>query len=263
MKNGIPERIICITEETTELLYLLGESDRIVGITGYTERPINAKNEKPIVSSFISGNLKKIVALNPDLVIGFSDIQGQIAKDLIELGINVLITNQRSIIEILENMIMISALVGKYKEGLELVNKFSVELDHLKKENENIKDRPKIFFQEWNEPIISGIQWVSEAIDYAGGVDIFESLRDGKMATQRIVSKDDVLQKNPTAIIGSWCGKKVDYDWIKNQSEWSDIYAVKNNNLFEIDSSIILQPGPALFLEGIPKLKSIIKNLNY
>ena len=261
MKNGIPERIICITEETTELLYLLGESQRIIGITGYTERPINAKNEKPIVSSFISGNLKKIVSLDPDLVIGFSDIQSQIAKDLIELGITVLITNQRSIYEILENIKFISSIVGKYSLGIEMTNKFSQDLNLLKLENVKNQNKPKIFFQEWNEPIISGIQWVSEAIEYAGGIDIFENLKDGKMATQRIVTKEDVLQKNPTAIIGSWCGKKVDFDWIKKQKEWSEIYAVKNNNLFEIDSSIILQPGPALFLEGIPKLRSIIKSI--
>ncbi|NBU99645.1 MAG: cobalamin-binding protein [Spirochaetia bacterium] len=232
-------------------------------MTGYTERPSYAKKEKPIVSSFISGNLKKIVSLNPDLVIGFSDIQSQIAKDLIELGINVLITNQRSIFEILENMKMISALVGKYKEGSELVNKFSIELELLKNKSENLKSKPRIFFQEWNEPIISGIHWVSEAINYAGGIDIFENLRDGKLAFQRIVTKDDVLQKNPHAIIGSWCGKKVDYEWIRSQTGWSDICALKNNNLFEIDSSIILQPGPALFLEGIPKLKSIIENVSY
>ncbi len=263
MKNGFPERIICITEETTELLYLLGESQRIIGITGYTERPEIAKIEKPIVSSFISGNIKKIASLKPDLVIGFSDIQSQIAKDLIEIGIPVLITNQRSIDEILENMLMISNLIGKQKEGFLLVENYKKELNRLKSEAENKKIKPKVFFQEWNEPLISGIRWVSEAVELAGGIDIFKNLREGNMAKQRIVKKEDVLHLNPDAIIGSWCGKNVDYQWIKNQMEWSSINAIKNNNLFEIESSIILQPGPALFIEGIPKLKSIIENIKF
>ncbi len=256
-----PNRIICLTEETTELLYLLGEEKRIVGISAYTERPLRAKLEKPKVSAFISGNIKKIESLHPDLVIGFSDIQGQLAKDLIERGLNVLILNQRSIQEIFDAMSVLGGIVGKLKETEVMIDSWKGEIEKLKTENESRSFRPKIFFQEWDEPIITGIQWVSEAIAIAGGEDAFSFLQTKKLAKDRIISPEDVSKANPDAIIGCWCGKPMDWNWVRNKPEWQDTVAISKDQIYEMDPSIILQPGPALFLEGIPELSRIIRLL--
>ncbi|TGL44388.1 cobalamin-binding protein [Leptospira perdikensis] len=255
-----PERIICLTEEPTEMLYLLGEEKRIVGISVYTERPSKAKEEKTKVSAFISGNLKKITALEPDLVIGFSDIQSQLAKDLIERGLNVLIFNQRSISEILSNMQMLGNLVGQAEKAKSLIEEWQNQITLWKQENESKTNKPKVFFQEWDEPIITGIQWVSEAIELAGGVDSFSHLKDRKLAKDRIITAEEVTDANPDIYVGSWCGKVMDWDWVRNKPEWQNISAIQNNKIFEMDPSIILQPGPALFLEGIPKLKEIFSS---
>lgn len=253
-----PKRIICLTEETTELLYLLGEEDRIVGISAYTERPARAKLEKPKVSAFISGNIKKIESLTPDLVIGFSDIQGQLAKDLIERGLNVLILNQRSIQEIFDAMSVLGGIVGKLKETEALIGSWKTEIEKLLSENQSRSFRPKIFFQEWDEPIITGIQWVSEAIAIAGGEDAFSSLQSKKLAKDRIISPEDVSRANPDGIIGCWCGKPMDWNWVRTKAEWQNTAAIARDQIYEMDPSIILQPGPALFLEGIPDLRRII-----
>ncbi|XDD54366.1 cobalamin-binding protein [Leptospira sp. WS4.C2] len=255
-----PERIICLTEEPTEMLYLLGEEKRIVGISVYTERPPKAKEEKTKVSAFISGNLKKITALEPDLVIGFSDIQSQLAKDLIERGLNVLIFNQRSILEILANMQMLGNLVGQAENAKSLIDEWQKSISQWKLEAENQTYKPKVFFQEWDEPIITGIQWVSEAIELAGGEDCFSHLKDRKLAKDRIITAEDVKEANPDIYVGSWCGKAMDWDWVQNKSEWQNTTAIQKNKIFEMDPSIILQPGPALFLEGIPKLKEIFSS---
>ncbi|TGM52462.1 cobalamin-binding protein [Leptospira vanthielii] len=255
-----PERIICLTEEPTEMLYLLGEEKRIVGISVYTERPPQAKEEKIKVSAFISGNLKKITALEPDLVIGFSDIQSQLAKDLIERGLNVLIFNQRSITEILANMQMLGNLVGQAEKAKNLIDGWQKSISSWKLEAENQTDKPKVFFQEWDEPIITGIQWVSEAIELAGGEDCFSHLKDKKLAKDRIITAEDVKEANPDIYVGSWCGKAMDWDWVRNHPEWQNTTAIQKNKIFEMDPSIILQPGPALFLEGIPKLKEIFSS---
>ncbi|EOQ96742.1 oligopeptide ABC transporter, oligopeptide-binding protein [Leptospira wolbachii serovar Codice str. CDC] len=255
-----PERIICLTEEPTEMLYLLGEEKRIVGISVYTERPPKAKEEKTKVSAFISGNLKKITSLEPDLVIGFSDIQSQLAKDLIERGLNVLIFNQRSITEILSNMQMLGNLVGQADKAKILIDGWQRDISRWKLEAENQTYKPKVFFQEWDEPIITGIQWVSEAIELAGGEDCFSHLKDRKLAKDRIITAEDVRDSNPDIYVGSWCGKAMDWDWVRNKSEWQEVSALKKNKIFEMDPSIILQPGPALFLEGIPKLKEIFSS---
>ncbi|WP_411824133.1 cobalamin-binding protein [Leptospira sp. 'Mane'] len=257
---SVPKRIICLTEEPTELLYLLGEEDRIVGISAYTVRPPHAKKEKPKVSAFISGNIKKIESLNPDLVIGFSDIQGQLAKDLIERGLNVLIFNQRSIAEIFSNMIILGNIVGKNKEVTALVDSWKKQVDSLQEAANKISDKPGVFFQEWDEPIITGIKWVSEAIEIAGGRDVFSHLQDEKLAKNRIIQANDVAEKNPDIIVGCWCGKPMDWDWVRNKPEWQSTTAIQKDKIFELDPSIILQPGPALFLEGIPKLKEIISS---
>ncbi|TGK82017.1 cobalamin-binding protein [Leptospira noumeaensis] len=256
-----PERIICLTEEPTEMLYLLGEEKRILGISVYTERPARAKEEKTKVSAFISGNLKKITALEPDLVIGFSDIQSQLAKDLIERGLNVLIFNQRSIPEILSNMQMLGNLVGQTEKAKNLIEEWQSKILSWKKENESKAFKPKVFFQEWDEPIITGIQWVSEAITLAGGEDCFSHLKDKKLARDRIITAEDVKEANPDVYVGSWCGKAMDWDWVRNKPEWSSTGFIKSNRIFEMDPSIILQPGPALFLEGIPKLKEIFSSI--
>ncbi|TGM72642.1 cobalamin-binding protein [Leptospira mtsangambouensis] len=256
-----PERIICLTEEPTEMLYLLGEEKRIVGISVYTERPTRAKQEKTKVSAFISGNLKKITALEPDLVIGFSDIQSQLAKDLIERGLNVIIFNQRSITEILANMQILGNLVGQAEKAKNLILEWQNAIEFWKQENESKTYKPKVFFQEWDEPIITGIQWVSEAITLAGGEDCFSHLKDRKLAKDRIITAEDVKDANPDVYVGSWCGKAMDWDWVRNKPEWLSTNFIKSNKIFELDPSIILQPGPALFLEGIPKLKEIFSSL--
>lgn len=252
-----PERIICLTEEPTEMIYLLGEEKRIVGISVYTERPKRAKEEKTKVSAFISGNIKKILSLEPDLVIGFSDIQGQLAKDLIERGLNVLIFNQRSISEILSNMQIIGNLVGQSEKAKSITDGWEKQIQTWQKENESIPTKPKVFFQEWDEPMITGIQWVSEAITLAGGIDCFSHLKDRKLAKDRIIQANDVRDANPDIYVGSWCGKAMDWDWVRNKPEWQSTGFIRSNRIYEMDPSIILQPGPALFLEGIPKLREL------
>jgi len=253
-----PQRIICLTEETTELLYLLGEERRIVGITAYTVRPAQAKKDKPVVSAFISGSIQKIKALKPDLIIGFSDIQAQFAHDLIKHGFNVFIFNQRTLNEIYDAMFMIGNLIGRGSDTEILINTWKTKLAMIQSESDKSAIKPKVFFQEWDDPIISSIHWVSELISVAGGIDCFQNKKDGILARDRYVSKQDVAEANPDIIIGSWCGKSVDFGWVRNQEEWQSIQAIVNDRIFEIDSSLILQPGPALFLEGIDKLRECI-----
>lgn len=263
MKINYPERIVCLTEETTELLYLLGEESRIVGITAYTVRPPQARKDKPIVSAFISGSIQKIKALKPDLVIGFSDIQAQFAHDLIKHGLNVLILNQRTLNEIYNAMYLIGNMVGKGNETETLIQDWKTKLAKIQSESENSRVKPKVFFQEWDEPIISSIHWVSELISIAGGIDCFEDKKTGLLARDRYVSKQEVADSKPDIIIGSWCGKPVDFHWVKSQEEWQSTPAVQNNQIYEIDSSLILQPGPALFLEGIHKLRECISSFQH
>ena len=253
-----PKRIVCLTEETTELLYLLGEQERIVGVTAYTVRPPQAKKEKPVVSAFLDGNIPKILKLKPDLVVGFSDIQAKLAHDLIKHGLNVLITNPRSISEILYAMLLLGNIVGKRKQVEKLINTFQKKIQKFRKQSQKIQHKKKVFFQEWDEPIIPGIQWVSESIEIAGGIDIFADKKNSGLARDRFVSAEEVLVRNPDVILGSWCGKKMDRDWVLNHQIFKKTNAVLKNEIYEIDSSIILQPGPALFLEGIPKLWELL-----
>ncbi|WP_346725229.1 cobalamin-binding protein [Leptospira stimsonii] len=248
-----PKRIICLTEETTELFYLLGEQDRIVGISAYTVRPLRAKTEKPKVSAFINGNVKKIKDLKPDLVIGFSDIQANLAKELISEGLNVLVTNQRSIAEILETMLLFGSIIGKTKETEVLIEGWKKKLERIQMENRT-ENPPRVFFQEWDEPIITGISWVGELIEIAGGQDCFDDLRNKSMASERIVSSQEVAKKNPDIYLGSWCGKPVNFDWVQTHPDWQNTNAIQNQKIFELDPSIVLQPGPALFEEGIDQL---------
>jgi iron complex transport system substrate-binding protein len=255
---GFPKRIICLTEESTELLYLLGEEKRIAGISVYAIRPKIASSEKPKVTSFISGNIKKIKSLNPDLIIGFSDIQADLASQLIKEGFNVLVTNQRTIQEIFETMLLIGSIVGRKQDTLSLIDTWKKNIKSIEEKANQRKNRPKVFFQEWDEPIISAIKWVSEAIEICGGVDINKKDLNHSLASERIVSSEEIKNKNPDIIIGSWCGKPVDFEWIQNKEEWKETNAIRRNQIYEMDSSIILQPGPALFLEGLQTMHQIL-----
>lgn len=247
----IPKRIICLTEEYVELLYLLGEEDKIIGISSYVKRPEKAIKEKPIVSSFIKGNIKKINDLKPDLILGFSDIQADLAKELIQNGHNVLITNQRSVEEIFNVIEWIGNLLNKKKETENLIQKWKEKLEHYKKITQQ-KQKKKVLFIEWDEPLISGIQWVEEILEILNLEPIFPELKYKKSAKERIIEKEEVIQRNPEILLICLCGKKANLKWFKKEFVSTD--AIKNNQIFEIEPEIILQPGPALFEEGIDKL---------
>ena len=259
MKIKGPKRIICLTEEPTEILYLLGEQDRIVGISRYTVRPEEAKSNHPVVSAFVDGSVKKISELKPDLVIGFSDIQGDLAAKLIKANLQVLIFNQRSIEEILAVILTIGRIVSAQDKAQKLVDKYTEILKEAKAKTGKQNTKPKVYFEEWDKPTFSGIRWVSELIEIAGGEDIFSEKSHGKLAVEREIQWSDVLEKNPDVILASWCGKPVDIDSIKEREGWDQISAIKNNRIHEIDSSIILQPGPASLTDGLKVLESLIR----
>jgi iron complex transport system substrate-binding protein len=253
----LPQRIVCLTEETTETLYLLGEGDRIVGISGYTVRPPEAR-QKPKVSAFINAKFDKILALEPDLVLAFSDLQADIVSELIRRGVNVVAFNQRSVPEILNMMLTLSHIVGAGEKGQRLVAQMESELDAIRSSASKFAVRPKVFFEEWNSPLISGIRWVEELIEIAGGVPIFPELVVKKNAPDRVVDPAQVVLRNPDVIIGSWCGVKVNKNTIRTRPGWTAISAVKNDHIYEIKSTYILQPGPAALTEGVRQLHSIL-----
>lgn len=256
-----PQRIVCLTEEPTEILYLLGEDKRIVGISGYTVRPSHARKEKPKVSTFIDANIESILSLQPDLVIGFSDIQADIAKMLISKGIAVLINNHRSVDEIFKTIVQIGSLVGKTHEAIILANQYKNNIVTISAFNRAQHLKPKVYFEEWFDPIITGIRWVSELIEMAGGIDVFESHRTASLAKERIVQDHHkVVSLNPDIIIASWCGKKFNKEKLVSRTNWSQINAVKTDFVFEIKSAVILQPGPAAVTDGITQLVEIIKS---
>jgi len=253
-----PARIVCLTEETTETLYLLGEQHRIVGISGYTVRPPQARQEKPRVSAFISADIPKILALEPDLVLTFSDLQADIVAALIRAGISVHAFNQRSIAEILDMIQVLGALVRAGDRANILVNQLTANLEGTRRRVAERSGRPKVYFEEWDEPMISGIGWVSELIDIAGGVDIFPELADCKSATDRVVAPDEVIRRAPDIIIGSWCGKKFNKDKVAARPGFGTVPAVRSGQVHEIKSALILQPGPAALTEGLAALEAII-----
>jgi iron complex transport system substrate-binding protein len=255
-----PRRIICLTEETTETLYLLGEQDRIVGVSGYTVRPPEAR-QKPKVSAFINAKFDKILALKPDLVFAFSDLQADIAAELIRQGVTVLTFNQRSISEIMEMILTISRIVGKASEGERLIEKFQAELDLVAHSASRFPYRPRVLFEEWYEPLISGIRWVDELIEIAGGDSIFPELRLQQSAKERIVNPAAVVPLDPQVIIGSWCGRQVKKDLIHARAGWENISAVRDDHLYEIKSAYILQPGPAALTEGLRQLHAILAHV--
>jgi iron complex transport system substrate-binding protein len=258
MPARYPERIVCLTEETTETLYLLGEERRIVGISGYTVRPPRARHEKPRVSAFLSAKNEKILALRPDLVLGFSDLQADISRDLVKAGLNVVIFNQRSVEEILSMIQMLASMVGVPKKGEELVASLESNLQEIRRAAP--KKKPKVYFEEWDEPMISGIRWVSELVEIAGGEDIFSELSASQAASGRIHDGSKVVERRPDIILGSWCGKKFRPERVKARAGWEAVPAVKAGQLFEIKSAEILQPGPAALTDGVRQIHAIIRN---
>lgn len=254
-----PQRIVCLTEEPTEILYKLGESDRIVGISGFTVRPAQARKAKPKVSAFTEADIPAILALKPDLVIGFSDIQAEIAQILIKQGVTVLINNHRSVEEILKTIVQIGALVGRSTEAMELAQHYGRRLEARQEVNSKRPLKPKVYFEEWYDPIITGIRWVSELVEAAGGEDVFVQHRDGSLARDRMVTDPmQVVKLNPDLILVSWCGKKFKPERLRQRPGWASMKAVQEGRLYEISSSTILQPGPGALSDGFDRICEIV-----
>jgi iron complex transport system substrate-binding protein len=253
-----PGRIVCLTEETVETLYLLGEQDRIVGVSGYVVRPPEARRDKPRVSAFTSADTEKILALKPDLVFTFSDLQADIVADLIRHGLQVHAFNHRTIAGILDMIRMVGAMVGVAERAKALAATYEDRLASARDRAALLPARPKVFFEEWDEPLISGIGWVSELVETAGGIDIFPERARQAAGKDRIVQIDDVIARQPDIIIGSWCGKKFRPEKVTARPGFDAVPAVANHRLHEIKSSIILQPGPAALTDGLAAMERII-----
>lgn len=259
MRPHYPERIVCLTEEPTETLYLLGEHRRIVGISGFTVRPPEARREKPRVSAFTSANVEKILALDPDLIIGFSDLQADIAADLVKRGYSVLLFNHRSVEEILGMILTLAGLVGVQDKGQQLVSELQSHIDSILQSALRFDRKPTVYFEEWDDPLISGIRWVSDLVEIAGGKDCFSELALQPLGKDRIIADpQQVIDRNPDIIIGSWCGKKFRPGKVRERAGWESINAVANGHLYEIKSVDILQPGPAALTDGISQLHDIV-----
>jgi iron complex transport system substrate-binding protein len=254
-----PRRIVCLTEETTEWLYLLGEEARIVGISGYTVRPRRARDEKPKVSAFLNAKIDKILELRPDCVFGFSDIQADIAAQLVKKGIAVTIFNQRSVEEIFAMLYQVAAMVGREAEGLKLLEGMRARLLSIEAAGRALPRRPRVFFEEWDEPHISAIRWVSELVGIAGGDDVFPELALQPLGKDRIIADGaEILRRQPDIVIGSWCGKKFQPGKVAARAGWGELAAVQEGQLFEIKSADILQPGPAALTDGVEQLHRIM-----
>ena len=258
MTSG-PQRIVCLTEETTEWLYLLGQEHRIVGISGYTVRPRRAREEKPKVSAFLSAKIDKILALQPDCVFGFSDLQADIAAALIRAGVQVTVFNQRSVAEIFSMLYQVGAMVGEAEQASARIAQMQADLQAIRAQAATFQRRPKVFFEEWDEPHISGIRWVSELIGIAGGDDIFPELAVQSLGKDRIIADGQtIVDRAPDIVIGSWCGKKFRPEKVAQRPGWQDVPAVRDGQLFEIKSADILQPGPAALTDGVAQLHRLI-----
>ncbi|MDF1700126.1 MAG: cobalamin-binding protein [Planctomycetota bacterium] len=255
--SGPLQRIVCLTEEPTEILYLLGEGERVVGISNWTVRPPEARRDKPIVSAFTGGNVKRICALEPDLVIGFSDIQADLASKLIAANQQVLIFNQRSIAEILDVILVLGRMVGRDVEAKSLVERYEMRLAEVRARHAGAP-RPRVYFEEWKDPKISAIRWVSELIEIAGGQDVFADRSTGKLAKERFVTDDEVLAAAPEVIVASWCGEPVDIPDFARRDGWDTVPAVAAGRIHEIQSELILQPGPACLTDGLDALERAI-----
>ncbi|WP_353246111.1 ABC transporter substrate-binding protein [Limnohabitans sp.] len=258
MQNFLPQRIVCLTEETTEWLYLLGQEARIVGISGYTVRPRRAREEKPKVSAFLTAKIDKILALKPDCVFGFSDLQADIASLLIKAGVQVTVFNQRSVDEIFSVLYQVAAMVGQAEQGLSQLLRMRAELDAIAQRAAVFKRRPRVYFEEWDEPHMSTIRWVSELMGIAGGDDIFPELALQPMGRDRIIaSGQTIIERAPDIIIGSLCGKKFRPEKVAARPGWQDVPAVCTGQIFEIKSADILQPGPASLTDGVAQMHRI------
>jgi iron complex transport system substrate-binding protein len=255
-----PRRIVCLTEETTETLYLLGEGDRVVGISGYTVRPPEAR-QKPKVSSFLHARYEKIESLEPDLILAFSDLQAEITNELVKRGYPVFTFNQRSVAEILQMIRVLGGIVGVAEKARTLAEELQAGLDRVRVRAAAFARPPRVYFEEWDNPLISGIQWVEELVEIAGGVPVFPQLRHARLAADRIVTSEQVVAAAPDVIIGSWCGKPVRKEKIASRPGWDQIPAVRNGHLYEVKSTYILQPGPASLTEGVTQLHRILARL--
>jgi iron complex transport system substrate-binding protein len=251
--SSYPERIVCLTEETTETLYLLGAGDRIVGVSGYTARPPEAR-QKPRVSAFITARYDKIAALEPDLVLAFSDLQADIAAELIRRGYTVVTFNQRTVAAILQMIRVVGGLVGCQARAEALAGELAQGLDAIRTSAARFPRRPRVFFEEWDDPLISGIRWVEELVAIAGGQPVFPHLKDAGLAKDRIVTPEAVRDAAPDVVLASWCGKKVKKATIESRPGWRDVPAVAHGHIYEIKSTYILQPGPASLTEGVRQI---------
>ncbi len=252
-----PRRIVCLTDETTETLYLLGEQDRIVGVSGYTTRPPEARR-KPRVSAFRNAKFDAILELKPDLVLTFSDVQAEITRELVLRGVTVLNFNQRSIREVLEMIAVLARIVGKAEVGAALVESIARGLEKIARGASAFPWRPRVYFEEWNDPLITGIEWVEELIEIAGGIPIFPELRGRGKAKDRVVDAAEVAARDPEVILASWCGCKVNMGQIAARPGWAQTSAVRNGHVYEIKSAIILQPGPASLTDGARQMHAIL-----
>jgi iron complex transport system substrate-binding protein len=259
MQDYSPQRIVCLTEETTEWLYLLGQERRIVGISGYTVRPPRARQEKPRVSAFTSAKIDRILALQPDCVLGFSDLQADIASALIRHGVQVTVYNQRSVADIFAMLYQVAALVGQAGQGLQRIAAMQARLEEIKHAAQVLPRRPRVYFEEWDEPPISAIRWVSELIGIAGGDDLFPELAAQPLGRDRIIGDPlEIVRRRPDLVIGSWCGKKFRPEKVAARPGWQEVPAVRNQQLHEIKSADILQPGPAALSDGVEQLHRLI-----
>ena len=259
MPATYPERIVCLTEETTETLYLLGEDKRIVGISGFTVRPPRARREKPKVSAFTSAKIDRIVALCPDLVLGFSDLQADIAAELARAGLDVHLFNHRSIAEILRMIRMLGGMVGCEAKARSLAARLEDGVEATRAAAARLPRRPRVYFEEWDEPLIAGIRWVGEIVEVAGGVNCFPELAERPLGRDRIIADPgEVVRRAPDIILGSWCGKKFRPDKVAARPGWGAIPAVRDGELHEVKSAIILQPGPAALTDGLAEIHAHI-----
>ena len=256
---ALPERIVCLTEEPTEVLYALGQQQRIVGISGFTVRPPQARRDKPRVSAFTSARIDRILALQPDLAIGFSDIQADIAQALIKAGVEVWIANHRSVDQILSYVLRLGALVGAADHAQRYVDTLQSHIEHVRARAATLPRRPRVYFEEWDEPAISAIRWVSELIAIAGGDDVFPQRAAASLAKDRIVADPaEIVRAAPDIVIGSWCGKKFRPERVAARTGFADVPAVRDGELHEVKSPLILQPGPAALTDGLDALHAII-----
>ncbi|WP_164009324.1 cobalamin-binding protein [Pyxidicoccus trucidator] len=252
-----PRRVVCMTEETTEVLYRIGAGDLVVGVSGFTVRPPEAR-KKPRVSSFLDANFERILELKPDLVLGFSDLQADLGRELCKRGVPVYLFNQRSVAEILQSVRLTGALVGRAEDAARLADELTANLERHAEAADRLPRRPRIFFEEWHEPLISSIRWVSELVELAGGEDVCRESRASHGAKGRIFEPEEVARRNPDAVIASWCGRKAKREKIASRPGWGEVRAVVDDQLYEVRSSYILQPGPAALSDGVEQLARIV-----